>query len=65
MALLEDFYKGKLVGTFGDCAVFGFSQPSAQVCGEGGMIVTDDDERAAQLRAGCAAIKSRSAPRSC
>jgi perosamine synthetase len=57
LALIEDsteaigsLYKGKLVGTFGDCAIFDFSQPGALVCGEGGMIVTDDDELAAQLR---------------
>jgi perosamine synthetase len=57
VALIEDsseaigsLYKGKLVGTFGDCAIFDFSQPGALVCGEGGMIVTDDDELAQQLR---------------
>lgn len=43
-------YKGALVGTFGDCAVFDFSQPSPLTCGEGGMIVTDDAEIAAALR---------------
>ncbi|QGM99378.1 DegT/DnrJ/EryC1/StrS family aminotransferase [Methylocystis parvus] len=57
IALIEDsteaigsVYKGKLVGTFGDCAVFDFSQPGALVCGEGGMIVTDNDDTAAMLR---------------
>jgi dTDP-4-amino-4,6-dideoxygalactose transaminase len=35
-------YKEALVGTFGDAAVFDFSQPSPLTCGEGGMIVTDD-----------------------
>ncbi len=43
-------YKGKPVGTFGDCSIFDFSQPAALVCGEGGMVVTDDDELAAQIR---------------
>lgn len=43
-------YKGKLVGSFGDAAVFDFSQPSALCCGEGGMIVTDDDELVMELR---------------
>jgi len=42
--------QGKLVGTFGDCAVFDFSQPSALCCGEGGMIVTDDIDIAVALR---------------
>ncbi len=43
-------YKGKLVGAFGDCSVFDFSQPGVLACGEGGMIVTDDDERAGAIR---------------
>jgi perosamine synthetase len=42
-------YKGKLVGTFGDLSIFDFSQPSAMVCGEGGMIVTDDPDLASEL----------------
>jgi len=42
--------QGKLVGSFGDAAVFDFSQPSALCCGEGGMIVTDNDELAMELR---------------
>lgn len=57
LALIEDSteaigssYKGRLVGTFGDCAVFDFSQPGVLVCGEGGMIVTDNDETASMLR---------------
>ncbi|CAN2534313.1 GDP-perosamine+synthase [Methylocapsa aurea] len=43
-------YKGKLVGSFGDCSVFDFSQPGVIACGEGGMIVTDDDDRASTIR---------------
>jgi perosamine synthetase len=43
-------YQGARVGTFGDCAVFDFSQPGALTCGEGGMIVTDDDAIASLLR---------------
>jgi perosamine synthetase len=57
VALIEDsteaigsVYKGKLVGTFGDCSIFDFSQPGALVCGEGGMVVTDNDELASQIR---------------
>jgi perosamine synthetase len=42
-------YKGQLVGTFGDVSIFDFSQPSALVCGEGGMIVTDDPDLASEL----------------
>lgn len=43
-------YEAKLVGSFGDMAVFDFSQPSALVCGEGGMVVTDDPDLASELR---------------
>lgn len=43
-------YKGALVGTFGDCAIFDFSQPLALTCGEGGMVVTDDIDIAVALR---------------
>jgi perosamine synthetase len=43
-------YKGALVGTFGDVAVFDFSQPSVLTCGEGGMVVTDDVDVAVALR---------------
>ncbi|VTZ25163.1 DegT/DnrJ/EryC1/StrS aminotransferase [Methylocella tundrae] len=57
VALIEDsteaigsIYKGSPVGTFGDCSIFDFSQPGALVCGEGGMIVTDDDDRAIAIR---------------
>jgi len=57
LSLLEDSteaigsrYKGALVGTFGDAAVFDFAQPSALTCGEGGMVVTDDIDIAVALR---------------
>jgi perosamine synthetase len=43
-------YMGELVGSFGDVAVFDFSQPSALTCGEGGMVVTDDVDIAVALR---------------
>jgi dTDP-4-amino-4,6-dideoxygalactose transaminase len=57
LALLEDsteaigsVYQGRMVGSFGDCAVFDFSQPAALCCGEGGMVVTDDADTARALR---------------
>lgn len=57
LVLLEDSteaigskYKGALVGTFGDVSVFDFSQPGPLVCGEGGMLVTDDVDIAMTLR---------------
>jgi dTDP-4-amino-4,6-dideoxygalactose transaminase len=43
-------YKDRIVGSFGDCAIFDFSQPSPLSCGEGGMVVTDDGEIASMLR---------------
>ena len=43
-------YLGQPVGSFGDLAVFDFSQPAALCCGSGGMLVTDDAELAAALR---------------
>lgn len=43
-------YLGKPVGSFGDCAVFDFSQPGALVCGEGGIVVTDDADIAGAMR---------------
>lgn len=57
LTLLEDsteaigsIYQDKPVGTFGDSAVFDFSQPGALCSGEGGMVVTDDVEVARALR---------------
>ena len=57
LALIEDSteaigsrYQGRTVGCFGDLAVFDFSQPSALACGEGAMVVTDDDRLAIELR---------------
>jgi dTDP-4-amino-4,6-dideoxygalactose transaminase len=44
-------YQDKPVGSFGDCAIFDFSQPGALVCGEGAMVVTDNADIAARLRA--------------
>ena len=35
-------YNGKEVGTFGDVAIFDFSQPGALIASEGAMLVTDD-----------------------
>lgn len=35
-------YKGRLVGTLGDCASFSFQSSKHMTSGEGGMILTDD-----------------------
>jgi perosamine synthetase len=57
LVLIEDsteaigsIYQGARVGSFGDCSIFDFSQPGALVCGEGGMVVTDDENLAHTLR---------------
>ena len=59
LVLLEDsseaigsMYLDRIVGSFGDCAVFDFSQPAPLCCGEGGMVVTDDVDIARALRTG-------------
>lgn len=43
-------YQGRCVGSFGDLAVFDFSEPGPLTCGEGGMVVTDDGDLAASMR---------------
>lgn len=42
-------YQGRLCGSFGDVAVFDFSQPSALCCGEGALVVTDKAELATEM----------------
>jgi dTDP-4-amino-4,6-dideoxygalactose transaminase len=45
-------FQGRKVGTFGHCAAFSFNQNKCLCSGEGGMLVTDDEEMraaAAQL----------------
>ena len=43
-------YKGRKVGTFGRCAVFSFYPNKQMTTGEGGVILTDDDELAELFR---------------
>ena len=43
-------YKGRKLGTFGDAATFAFYPNKQITTGEGGMIVTDDDEIAGLCR---------------
>jgi len=38
-------FNGRKVGTFGDCAAFSFNQNKCLCTGEGGMFVTDDEEK--------------------
>ncbi len=37
-------YKGQLVGTTGDCGTFSFQETKNMMTGEGGMLITDNDE---------------------
>ena len=39
-----------MVGSFGDVSVFDFSSPAALCCGEGGLLLTDDERLASELR---------------
>lgn len=43
-------YKGKIVGTLGNCASFSFQSSKHLTSGEGGMIITDDLELAEKIR---------------
>lgn len=44
-------YKGKQAGTFGDYGIFAFYPNKQMTTGEGGIIITDDDQAAALMRA--------------
>ncbi len=51
-------YKGKVVGSMGDAGAFSFYVAHVVVAGEGGMIVTNDDEMAEVVRS----VKSHGRP---
>ncbi len=42
--------KGKKVGTFGDCGIFSLNQWKPVQCGEGGLLLTNDDEIARKAK---------------
>jgi len=44
-------YKGRYVGTMGHCGVFSFNQSKHINTGEGGMLITNDDDIARKVRA--------------
>lgn len=57
LLLLEDSgeaigscYRGREVGSFGDCAIFDFRAPGPIACGQGAMVLTDDIDLASRLR---------------
>ena len=47
---LGSFHKGVHLGTFGDVGSFSFSSPKIISTGQGGALVTNDDELAARIR---------------
>lgn len=51
-------FKGKLVGKIGDMGAFSFYTAHQIVCGEGGMVTTDDDKIASVVRS----VKSHGRP---
>ncbi|WP_321504061.1 DegT/DnrJ/EryC1/StrS family aminotransferase [uncultured Methanoregula sp.] len=51
-------YKGKLVGKIGNMGAFSFYTAHQIVCGEGGMVTTDDDKIASVVRS----VKSHGRP---
>ncbi|MBU4444370.1 DegT/DnrJ/EryC1/StrS family aminotransferase [bacterium] len=51
-------YKGKLAGTIGDMGAFSFYTAHQIVCGEGGMVATNDDKSADVVRS----VKSHGRP---
>ena len=57
LAVIEDAahalpttYRGRMVGTIGDITAFSFYATKSITTGEGGMITTDDDQRAERMR---------------
>jgi perosamine synthetase len=43
-------YKGNIVGTMGDCASFSFQNSKHLTSGEGGIVITNDDDLADNIR---------------
>ena len=43
-------YKGRTVGTFGDCAIYSFTENKTITTGEGGMLITNDADIAEAAR---------------
>lgn len=44
-------YRGKMIGTIGDCTCFSFYATKNMTTGEGGMVTTNSDEWASRIRA--------------
>ncbi len=60
LAVIEDnaecflaLYKGRLAGTTGHMASFSFQKSKHLTCGDGGIVITDDEELATNIRKYC------------
>ena len=47
---MKSYYKGKLAGTIGHAASFSFQSSKHLTAGEGGMVITDDENLALDVR---------------
>jgi perosamine synthetase len=47
------YYKGRLVGSIGQMASFSFQGSKHMTCGDGGIVITDDEELASRIRRAC------------
>lgn len=46
-------YKGRLVGSIGHMASFSFQGSKHMTCGDGGIVITDDEDLATKIRRAC------------
>jgi perosamine synthetase len=46
-------YKGRLVGSIGQMASFSFQGSKHMTCGDGGIVITDEEELATRIRRAC------------
>ncbi len=46
-------YKGRLVGTLGHASSFSFQGSKHMTCGDGGIVITDDEAYATEIRRAC------------
>jgi dTDP-4-amino-4,6-dideoxygalactose transaminase len=58
---VETVYHGKRIGTIGDLTCFSFYVTKNVITGEGGMVTTDDEEKAAWIKVGALHGLSRDA----
>jgi perosamine synthetase len=47
------YYKGRIVGSIGQMASFSFQGSKHMTCGDGGMVITDNEDLATEIRRAC------------